>query len=107
MKGYIEERAVEIANYIIDNNATVRQTAKQFGISKSTVHTGVTNQNRFGLSGLGKMNMIKGNRLWMQECLKPFLCGNTIESQLYISKKLIANQLSFLFTNVIFIMYIF
>ena len=38
MKGYIEERAVQIANYIIDNNATVRQTAKQFGISKSTVH---------------------------------------------------------------------
>ena len=38
MKSYIEERAVEIAKYIIDNNATVRQTAKQFGISKSTVH---------------------------------------------------------------------
>ena len=32
MKDYIEERAVEIAAYIIDNNATVRQTAKQFGI---------------------------------------------------------------------------
>ncbi len=45
MKGYIEERAVEIANYIIDNNATVRQTAKQFGISKSTVHTDVTVTN--------------------------------------------------------------
>jgi putative DeoR family transcriptional regulator (stage III sporulation protein D) len=29
---------MEIAKYIIDNNATVRQTAKQFGISKSTVH---------------------------------------------------------------------
>lgn len=42
MKGYIEERAVQIANYIIDNNATVRQTAKQFGISKSTVHKDVT-----------------------------------------------------------------
>ena len=38
MKGYIEERAVEIATYIIDQNATVRQTAKKFGISKSTVH---------------------------------------------------------------------
>ena len=38
MKGYIEERAVEIANYIVENKATVRQTAKQFGISKSTVH---------------------------------------------------------------------
>ena len=34
----IEERAVEIADYIIENNATVRQTAKQFRISKSTVH---------------------------------------------------------------------
>ena len=32
MKEYIEERAVDIANYIIENNATVRQTAKQFGI---------------------------------------------------------------------------
>ena len=41
MKGYIEERAVAIANYIIDNNATVRQTARQFGISKSTVHKDV------------------------------------------------------------------
>ena len=38
LKDYIEERAVEIANYIIDYNATVRQTAKKFGISKSTVH---------------------------------------------------------------------
>lgn len=38
MKKYIEDRAVEIANYIIESNATVRQAAKQFGISKSTVH---------------------------------------------------------------------
>ena len=42
MKDYIEERAVEIANYIIENSATVRQTAKKFGISKSTVHKDVT-----------------------------------------------------------------
>ena len=38
MKEYIEERAVEIGNYIIETKATVRQTAKRFGISKSTVH---------------------------------------------------------------------
>ncbi len=38
MKDYIEERAVKIAHYIIDSKATVRQTAKKFGISKSTVH---------------------------------------------------------------------
>ena len=42
MKEYIEERAMEIANNIIDNKATVRQTAKAFGISKSTVHKDVT-----------------------------------------------------------------
>ena len=42
MKTYIEERAIEIANYMIENNATVRQAAKNFGISKSTVHKDVT-----------------------------------------------------------------
>ena len=45
MKDYIEERAVEIANYIIENGATVRQTAKQFRISKSTVHMVVIKKN--------------------------------------------------------------
>ncbi len=44
MKDYIEERAIEIANYIIENNATVRHAAKQFGVSKSTVHMDVTNR---------------------------------------------------------------
>ena len=42
MKEYIEERAIEIASYIIEEKATVRQTAKKFGISKSTVHKDVT-----------------------------------------------------------------
>ena len=45
MKEYIEERAISIANYIIDSNATVRQTAKNFGVSKSTVHMVVTKWN--------------------------------------------------------------
>lgn len=44
MKDYIEERAIGIANYIIDSNATVRQTAKAFGVSKSTVHKDVTDR---------------------------------------------------------------
>lgn len=38
MKGNIEERAVMLAQYIIEQRATVRAAAKQFGISKSTVH---------------------------------------------------------------------
>ena len=42
MKSYIEERAIDIANYIIDNNATVRQAAREFKVSKSTVHKDCT-----------------------------------------------------------------
>ena len=42
MKDYIEERAVEVAYYIIETKATVRQAAKKFGISKSTVHKDCT-----------------------------------------------------------------
>ena len=43
MKGNIEERACQLAAYIIENRATVRDAAKKFGISKSTVHTEVIN----------------------------------------------------------------
>ena len=46
MKGVsIEERATELAQYIIDSKDTVRGAAKKFGISKSTVHTEVTLKN--------------------------------------------------------------
>ena len=38
MKGNMEERACNLAVYIIENRATVRTAAKKFGISKSTVH---------------------------------------------------------------------
>lgn len=44
-KMYIEERAINLAHYIIDSKDTVRGAAKKFGISKSTVHTEVTLQN--------------------------------------------------------------
>ena len=38
----IEERAINLAHYIIDTGDTVRGTAKKFGISKSTVHKDVS-----------------------------------------------------------------
>ena len=40
----IDERAIELAHYIIDSKDTVRGTAKKFGISKSTVHKDVTDR---------------------------------------------------------------
>lgn len=42
MKGIVEERAVELAEYIIRSGSTVRAAALKFGVSKSTVHMDVT-----------------------------------------------------------------
>lgn len=39
-----DKRAVELGEYIIENGATVRKTAKVFGVSKSTVHMDVSNR---------------------------------------------------------------
>ena len=44
VKGAVEERAVELGEYIIEHNATVRAAAKKFQISKSTVHKDVTDR---------------------------------------------------------------
>ena len=42
----MEERAIRLAEYIIENDSTVRAAAKQFGVSKSTVHKDVTQRLR-------------------------------------------------------------
>ncbi|HOA33515.1 MAG: sporulation transcriptional regulator SpoIIID [Clostridiales bacterium] len=46
MKNIVEERAVELGEYIVENKATVRAAAKEFGISKSTVHMDVAERLR-------------------------------------------------------------
>jgi len=56
VKDYIEKRAIEIANYIINEGATVRQTARIFGVSKSTVHKDVTER-------LPKINPLMANQV--------------------------------------------
>lgn len=46
MKSDIEERAIELAEYIIETRSTVRAAARQFGVSKSTVHKDLTERLR-------------------------------------------------------------
>ena len=48
----IEERCVILARYLIDNKSTVRAVAKEFGVSKSTVHKDVTQVLRTVDTGL-------------------------------------------------------
>ncbi|KXS45309.1 MAG: putative DeoR family transcriptional regulator, stage III sporulation protein D [Candidatus Frackibacter sp. T328-2] len=42
MKDYIYQRVLEVSNYIYETKATVRQAAKVFGVSKSTIHKDIT-----------------------------------------------------------------
>ena len=42
MQDYIEERVLEISNFIMEKEATVRSAARTFGVSKSTVHKDLT-----------------------------------------------------------------
>lgn len=46
MNQIVENRAIEIGTYISINNSTVRKAAKNFGISKSTVHKDVSERLR-------------------------------------------------------------
>ena len=47
MKELVEARAVELGEYIIESQATVRKAAQQFGISKSTVHKDVSQRLKY------------------------------------------------------------
>ena len=54
--GSIEERAINLAHYIIDSKDTVRGAARKFGVSKSTVHKDVSER-------LLKINPILANEV--------------------------------------------
>ena len=41
MKDYVEERVLNVAQYILDTKSTIRKTAKEFGVSKSTIHNDI------------------------------------------------------------------
>ena len=38
----VYERAVSIGNYVVETKSTVRKAAKEFSVSKSTVHKDIT-----------------------------------------------------------------
>ena len=50
----IDDRATRLGEYIVENTATVRRAAKQFGVSKSTVHKDVSQRLKYIDSGLYK-----------------------------------------------------
>lgn len=71
MKGNIEERACDLAVYIIENRTTVRAAAKKFGVSKSTVHTVDTLSVASIWCSISRSDRTKGGMLSMS--IPPFL----------------------------------
>ena len=62
----MEERACELALYLIENRTTVRAAAKKFGVSKSTVHKDITTR-------------LKGLNTVLYEQVQEVLCRNKNE----------------------------
>lgn len=54
MRGIVEERAVLLGEYILQSKATVREVAKKFAVSKSTVHKDVSERLKYISPGLYK-----------------------------------------------------
>ena len=84
MKGIsIEERAVKLAQYIIDSKDTVRGTAKKFGISKSTVHKDI--QERLKIIDINKYFIV--NKIMQEHIEIRHLRGGEATRQLFLRKK--------------------
>lgn len=83
MRHSIEERTVNIANYIVENKCTVRDAAKVFGISKSTVHKDVTER----LSRINKSLAEKTHKILMENKQERHIRGGIATKQKYLNSK--------------------
>lgn len=79
----IEERAIELAHYIIDTGDTVRGAAKKFGISKSTVHKDVSER----LTHINNVLAIEVRKILDENKAERHIRGGMATKQKYINKK--------------------
>ncbi len=82
MSCYIEERTIELANYIIETKCTVREAAKKFGISKSTVHKDVTER----LSKINKALAEKIHEILMENKQERHIRGGIATREKYLKE---------------------
>ncbi len=75
----IEERTVNIANYIIETKCTVREAAKKFGISKSTVHKDITER----LSKINKNLALQTHEILMENKQERHIRGGIATREKY------------------------
>ncbi len=83
MSAYIIDRVISIANHIINTKDTIRQTAKKFNISKSTVHKDL--QERLSQLDKDKYNLVK--QILNEHMETRHIKGGESTRQLFLRKK--------------------
>ncbi|HHY97325.1 MAG TPA: sporulation transcriptional regulator SpoIIID [Firmicutes bacterium] len=83
MRDYIRRRVVDIANYIVENKATVRQAARSYNVSKSTVHKDVTDR----LPTISKPLSRKVKRILEQNKAERHIRGGEATRRKYLENK--------------------
>ena len=83
MRDYIEERVLTLAEYIAEHKATVRRAAREFGISKSTVHKDVTER----LRGIDPALFVAVKRVLDENKAQRHLRGGEATREKYLLKK--------------------
>ena len=78
-----QKRVLEFATYIVENNATIRQTAKYFSMAKSTVHYDI--QKR--LFGINQQLYEKVKTILKNNFDEKHIRGGEATKRLYLTKK--------------------
>lgn len=86
MEQDIYERTIQYAWYIINHNATIRATAKNFGVAKSTVHYDLKNRLRF----YDKDLYLKVKQILQNNFNEKHIRGGLATKQKYLHEKEIA-----------------
>lgn len=83
MNKYIIKRVLEVTDYILDTKETIRETAKKFNVSKSTVHKDL--QERLSQIDVNKYNMIK--KIMNEHTETRHIKGGESTRQLFLRKR--------------------
>lgn len=83
MSAYIIKRVIKVANHIINTKDTIRETAKKFNISKSTVHKDL--QERLYQIDIDKYNIVK--KIMSEHIETRHIKGGESTRQLFLRKK--------------------
>lgn len=87
-RGYIDDRVLQVCDYILETNCTVREAAKQFNVSKSTVHKDVTERIWYISSPIGNQIREILNNHKAERAIKGGLATKEMYEKLKKDKKL-------------------